>query len=230
MLTACLTCSKKATGLDPIDRAILKSLKTHRIAAQTVRQFHVIQFTPFNPVDKKAVAVVETPNGEKITCVKGAPFSILKMVTDNSIVDPPSLHEYRAVVDDFARRGFRSLGVARKRQNRPWEILGVIPCLDPPRKDTEQTIKEARKLGLKVKMLTGDAVGIAVETSRQLGLGTNILTSEGLDQTPTDFLPTSSRFDFIETADGFAEVRFSPPFPPGLDQSTCHNFAHPWRQ
>lgn len=49
-----------------------------------------------------------------------------------------------------------------------------MPCSDPPRHDTAKTINEAKTLGLSIKMLTGDAVGIARETSRQLGLGTNV--------------------------------------------------------
>lgn len=49
-----------------------------------------------------------------------------------------------------------------------------MPCLDPPRYDTQTTIDEAKKMGLTIKMLTGDAIGIAQETSRQLGMGTNL--------------------------------------------------------
>ena len=80
---------------------------------------------------------------------------------------------YKNKVAEFATRGFRSLGVARKREDERWEILGIMPCSDPPRHDTYRTINEAKSLGLSIKMLTGDAVGIARETSRQLGLGKN---------------------------------------------------------
>merc|ERR1712169_90808 len=107
---------------------------------------------------------------------------------------------------EFATRGFRSLGVARKRGEGAWEILGIMPCSDPPRHDTYKTISEAKKLGLSIKMLTGDAVGIARETSRQLGLGTNVYNAERLGLGGGGDVPGSEVYDFVEAADGFAEV------------------------
>ena len=57
-----------------------------------------------------------------------------------------------------------------------------------------------------MKMLTGDAVGIARETARQLGLGTNIYNAERLGVTGAGEMPGSEVNDFVEAADGFAEV------------------------
>ena len=45
---------------------------------------------------------------------------------------------------EFARRGFRSLGVAVKKDDEPWELLGMFPMFDPPREDTAHTIAEAQ--------------------------------------------------------------------------------------
>ena len=55
-------------------------------------------------------------------------------------------------------------------------------------------------------MLTGDAVGIARETSRQLGLGTNVYNAERLGLGGGGEMPGSEVYDFVEAADGFAEV------------------------
>jgi H+-transporting ATPase len=81
-----------------------------------------------------------------------------------------------------------------------------MPCSDPPRHDTYRTINEAKTLGLSIKMLTGDAVGIARETSRQLGLGTNVYNAEKLGLGGGGEMPGSEVYDFVEAADGFAEV------------------------
>jgi H+-transporting ATPase len=81
-----------------------------------------------------------------------------------------------------------------------------MPCSDPPRHDTAKTINEAKTLGLSIKMLTGDAVGIARETSRQLGLGTNVYNAERLGLGGGGTMPGSEVYDFVEAADGFAEV------------------------
>ncbi|KAL1968726.1 hypothetical protein VTN77DRAFT_1552 [Rasamsonia byssochlamydoides] len=206
MLTACLAASRKKKGLDAIDKAFLKSLKYYPRAKKALTQYRVIEFHPFDPVSKKVTAVVESPQGERIVCVKGAPLFVLKTVEEDHPIPEEIDNAYKNKVAEFATRGFRSLGVARKREGGAWEILGIMPCSDPPRHDTAKTINEAKTLGLKIKMLTGDAVGIARETSRQLGLGTNVYNAERLGLGGGGDMPGSEVYDFVEAADGFAEV------------------------
>ena len=88
-------------------------------------------------------------------------------------------------VNEFAGRGFRSLGVARADEEGRWQFAGVLPLFDPPREQAKATIASARQMGVNVKMVTGDQIAIAQETSRQLGLGTNILDASGLGDTKT---------------------------------------------
>lgn len=206
MLTACLAASRKKKGIDAIDKAFLKSLRYYPRAKSVLSKYKVIDFHPFDPVSKKVVAVVESPQGERITCVKGAPLFVLKTVEEDHPIPEEVDQAYKNKVAEFATRGFRSLGVARKRGEGSWEILGIMPCSDPPRHDTARTINEAKSLGLSIKMLTGDAVGIARETSRQLGLGTNVYNAERLGLGGGGDMPGSEVYDFVEAADGFAEV------------------------
>ncbi|KAI9664407.1 MAG: plasma membrane H+-ATPase [Trizodia sp. TS-e1964] len=206
MLTACLAASRKKKGLDAIDKAFLKSLRHYPRAKNVLSKYKIIDFHPFDPVSKKVSAVVESPNGERIICVKGAPLFVLKTVEEDHPIPDEIDQAYKNKVAEFATRGFRSLGVARKRGEGQWEILGIMPCSDPPRHDTARTISEAKTLGLSIKMLTGDAVGIARETSRQLGLGTNVYNAERLGLGGGGEMPGSEVYDFVEAADGFAEV------------------------
>ncbi|TGO46972.1 hypothetical protein BCON_0299g00100 [Botryotinia convoluta] len=206
MLTACLAASRKKKGIDAIDKAFLKSLRYYPRAKSVLSKYKVLEFHPFDPVSKKVQAVVESPQGEKIICVKGAPLFVLKTVEEDHPIPEEIDQAYKNKVAEFATRGFRSLGVARKRGEGQWEILGIMPCSDPPRHDTARTINEAKTLGLSIKMLTGDAVGIARETSRQLGLGTNVYNAERLGLGGGGDMPGSEVYDFVEAADGFAEV------------------------
>ncbi|KAE9372048.1 plasma membrane ATPase [Stipitochalara longipes BDJ] len=206
MLTACLAASRKKKGIDAIDKAFLKALRFYPRAKSVLSKYKVIEFHPFDPVSKKVMAVVESPQGERIVCVKGAPLFVLKTVEEDHAIPEDIDQAYKNKVAEFATRGFRSLGVARKRGEGQWEILGIMPCSDPPRHDTARTINEAKSLGLSIKMLTGDAVGIARETSRQLGLGTNVYNAERLGLGGGGDMPGSEVYDFVEAADGFAEV------------------------
>ncbi|KAI0433279.1 plasma-membrane proton-e [Xylaria sp. FL1042] len=206
MLTACLAASRKKKGMDAIDKAFLKALKYYPRAKGVLSKYIVKEFYPFDPVSKKVTAIVESPQGEIITCVKGAPLFVLKTVAEDHPVPEEIDQAYKNKVAEFATRGFRSLGVARKRGEGAWEILGIMPCSDPPRHDTARTINEAKRMGLSIKMLTGDAVGIARETSRQLGLGTNVYNAERLGLGGGGDMPGSEVYDFVEAADGFAEV------------------------
>ena len=206
ILTACLAASRKKCGIDAIDKAFLKAIKHYPGVKDILMNFQEVEFTPFDPVSKKVTALVESASGERILCVKGAPPSIMRLVLETGPLPEEIVREYNEKVAEFASRGFRSLGVARRRADSPWHLLGIMPCLDPPRHDTAKTIREAIDLGLKIKILTGDAVGIAKETSRSLGLGENVYNSEKLGLGGGGDMPGSAIYDFVEAADGFAEV------------------------
>ena len=107
-------------------------------------------------------------------------------------------------VNEFAARGFRSLGVARADQEGQWQFLGVLPLFDPPREEAKATIATAREMGVKVKMVTGDALAIARETAGKIGMGANILDASGFGDTKHH--ETAQLAESIEKADGFAQV------------------------
>lgn len=101
------------------------------------------KFTPFDPVSKRITAEVER-DGKKYTCAKGAPNAILKLRK----FDPATVAQYRATAQEFASRGYRSLGVAAKEDGQDWQLLGIMSMSDPPRSDTAATIREAQDLGI----------------------------------------------------------------------------------
>jgi H+-transporting ATPase len=80
----------------------------------------------------------------------------------------------------------------------------VLPLFDPPREQAKATIASARKMGVDVKMVTGDQIAIARETSKQLGLGTNIIDAAALGDTKHH--ESAQMAETIEKADGFAQV------------------------
>jgi H+-transporting ATPase len=189
--------ASRAENGDPIDLAVLGASG----AAESTAHFEVLRFQPFDPVSKHTEASVRSPDGATFRVAKGAPQVILAM-TESSNASHAAV---KNAVDKFAARGFRSLGVARADDGHgSWRMLGVLPLFDPPRPDSKETIATARKMGIAVKMATGDQVAIAKEIAAQVGLGTNIIEADQLDKVP----PTQAGrlAEEIERADGFAQV------------------------
>jgi H+-transporting ATPase len=199
MAVAALASSHNVKSLDPIDKVTILTLKRYPKAKDILAQgWSTDKFTPFDPVSKRITAVVQK-DGVTFICAKGAPKAILNL-TECSKEDADM---YKAKTTEFARRGFRSLGVAVKEGDGAWQLLGMLPMFDPPRDDTASTIAEAQVLGLSIKMLTGDAIAIAKETCKMLALGTKVYNSDKLIH---GGLSGTTQHDLVEKADGFAEV------------------------
>jgi len=181
---------------DTIDLAVIGGVKDDK----TLKSYQVLHFVPFDPVHKRTEATVKGSDGKQFKVAKGAPQVILQMATNLADVKPA----VEKAVNEFAARGFRSLGVARADQDDKWQFVGVLPMSDPPREQAKATIASAVQMGVKVKMVTGDQLAIAKEMSRELGMGTNILDATVL-RDAKDQQSTQSAAA-IEKADGFAQV------------------------
>jgi H+-transporting ATPase len=188
--------ASRAENQDTIDLAVLGGLKND----QALKGYHVVHFQPFDPVHKRTEAAVKSVDGNFFKVTKGAPQVILELAANAAQVK--SIVE--KTVNEFAARGFRSLGVARADGQGQWQFLGVLPLYDPPREDSKATIATARQMGVNVKMVTGDQLAIGRETAGQLGLGTNILDASGFGDTLHH--ETAQLAESIEKADGFAQV------------------------
>ena len=181
---------------DTIDLAVLGGLKVKL----TLTPYDVTHFMPFDPVHKRTEATVKSGNdGKTFKVTKGAPQVISALSTDAA-----STRALNKAVNDFAARGFRALGVARADEGGKWRLLGALPLFDPPREDAKETIAAAAKMGVKIKMVTGDALAIAREMAKTLGMGSNILDGGQLGDSKKE--ETAEAAKAIENADGFAQV------------------------
>ncbi len=188
--------ASRADNDDTIDLAVLKGVKD----PETLKAYRLEHFTPFDPVRKRTEAQIRDKDGKSFKVTKGAPQVILGLAGNAAQVQSA----VRQAVEAFAVRGFRSLSVARAEADGPWQLVGVLPLFDPPRSDAKATIATATAMGVKIKMVTGDALAIAKETCKQLGLGADILDAGGLgDAKQLESPATAAR---IANADGFAEV------------------------
>ncbi|MEO5788517.1 plasma-membrane proton-efflux P-type ATPase, partial [Gelidibacter sp.] len=157
--------ASRAENNDTIDLAVLAGLKD----TDALKEYKVTHFQPFDPVHKRTEAEVTSKDGKTFKVSKGAPQVILALSANFAQVKS----DVDKAVNDFAVKGFRALGVARAEGDGPWQFVGVLPLFDPPRDDAKETIATAMKMGVKIKMVTGDALAIAKETAQKLDMGTN---------------------------------------------------------
>jgi len=191
MLAAVLACRRDAP--DAIDAAIL----ANRHAEAVDIACEVTSFQPFDPVAKRATAVVRQ-DGHGFTVTKGAP----QVIIDLCNLGAAERAALAASVDRDAARGFRTLAVARAEDDGAWRFLGLLPLFDPPREDSAETIAAARGMGVDIKMVTGDHEAIAREVAGQLHLGQNIAVAESVFSGTSD----QEQLQRIQSADGFARV------------------------
>ena len=188
--------ASRAENNDTIDLAVLGGVKDK----EALKTYEVVHFQPFDPVHKRTEATVNAKDGKMFKVTKGAPQVILALSSNAGQVKPA----VEKAVNEFAARGFRSLGVARAEGDGQWQFIGVLPLFDPPREDARATIATVRQMGVTIKMVTGDALAIAQETAKKLDMGTNILDAGGLGDSKKQ--ETTAVAESIEKADGFAQV------------------------
>ena len=188
--------ASRAENDDTIDLAVLGGLKDKA----ALKPFQVTHFQPFDPVHKRTEATVKAADGSAFKVTKGAP-QVIQGLSANAAAVKGAVDK---AVNDFAARGFRALGVARADGDGKWQLLGVLPLFDPPRADAKSTVATAAQMGVKIKMVTGDALAIAKETAQTLGMGTNILDGASLGDSKSDEF--AAQVKSVEEADGFAQV------------------------
>jgi len=200
--------ASRVENQDAIDASIVNMLSDPQEARAGIKEVH---FLPFNPVEKRTAITYIDSNGDWHRSSKGAPEQIIDLCE----LKGDSRKKAHDIIDNFANRGLRSLGVARQTvpdktkesAGGPWEFVGLLPLFDPPRHDSAETIRKALELGVNVKMITGDQLAIGKETGRRLGMGTNMYPSSSLlGQSKDESIASIPVDELIEKADGFAGV------------------------
>ena len=181
---------------DPIDKAIFDKIEESEALSKKIEKYKTLKFNPFDPVCKSTEAEIEYKDDYKFSVSKGAPQVILSRLSDGD-----TEKNVCGLVDLYAERGYRALGVAKTDEKNEWEFIGLITLYDAPRKTSKGTIAQAKALGIDVKMVTGDHIAIAKQTAKEIGLETNI-------KLPSSFLDKqgAEAEEIVENASGFAEV------------------------
>lgn len=182
---------------DPIDLAFLAAAKERHIF-DNLPKVAPVSFAPFDAKNRRTEAVVEQ-NGQRLRVMKGA----VRTIAEASGLQPPAIEALEARVSESAAKGYRTLAVARGPETGALTLIGLVSLYDPPRPDAKQLIAALEDRGVAVKMLTGDALAVASEIARGVGLH-NIQRVADLKAAIAQ--AGNKAADLFAGTDGFAEV------------------------
>jgi H+-transporting ATPase len=182
---------------DPIDLAFLAAAKGRHVF-DGLPKVAPVSFAPFDAKNRRTEAVVEQ-SGQRLRLMKGAVRTIAEACT----LQPAAIEALEARVSASAAKGYRTLAVARGPESGVPALIGLVSLYDPPRPDAKQLIAALQDHGVAVKMLTGDALAVAIEIAGGVGLP-NIRRMADLKSASAQ--AENQTVDLLAGADGFAEV------------------------
>jgi Mg2+-importing ATPase len=211
LLQAYLNAFYETGFANPIDEAI----RTHR-------QFDLSGYSKVDeiPYDflRKRLSILVAHDDTHLLLTKGALQNVLDACSmaetgAGTVVDIALVREQiQQHLEEFSGKGFRTLGVASKDMGSAalagkfdeagMTFLGFLVLYDPPKSDIVDTIASLKRLGVALKIITGDNRLVAASVSRQLGLsGTKILAGPDLHQ-----LSDGALLNRVVGVDVFAEI------------------------
>jgi Mg2+-importing ATPase len=172
--------------------AVLKNRK-HRVAnsyddafiqyvspaiQQQAQHFVIVKELPFDPEDKRRRVVFnDTSSNQYYLVVIGAPDILL------SIASSDHTAQYLQTISQEGSTGLHHISLAYKKiiyhddydilqEEHDLIFLGYVSLTDPLRASAKKTIEDAKKLGIQIKILTGDSKEVATYVGTQVGLVT----------------------------------------------------------
>jgi len=181
---------------DPIDMAFISEARRRELLDEDWVQR---SFSPFDPSTRRTEAIVSRGEGEW-RVAKGA----VSVITQACQLDEQACRDLEERSAPLTKSGARLLAVAVGDAGGPLRLAGLVALSDTPRPDAPKLIRELKELGVSVKMLTGDALPIAREVARAVGLGGNVERLADLEKQAA--VDAQAAAQAAEASDGFAEI------------------------
>jgi Mg2+-importing ATPase len=178
------------TGLaNPLDEAILKAQRPDPGLTPKLGEI------PYDFVRKRLSVIVRETAGPRLIA-KGAFEQILAICArnaDGALLDDSGRAALRAHYDRWGSQGIRVLAVATRampeqagysrNDETGLDFAGFLTFLDRPKEGVANALEDLRKLGVAVKLITGDSRLVAQHLAAKVGLhATHVLTGKDLDE------------------------------------------------
>ncbi len=173
--------SRYETGLkSPLDDAILAHEKVD------IGGYEKIDEIPFD-FKRKRVSVVVEYNGQRYFITKGAPEEILSVcyyyeLEENAFdltseIRKKITEKYR----ELSNKGFRCLAVSYKKVKQEKQVyhvndesdmvfFGFVVFIDPPKESAKRSIRLLKKIGVELKIVTGDNELVTKSVCERIGI------------------------------------------------------------
>lgn len=192
---------------------------------EAIRNFKPVDLVDYKKQDeipydflRKRLSIVVTHGDEHLMVTKGALSNILEVCSvaetkEGTTVDIASVKDQiEKHFEEFSNQGFRTLGIAYRNIstepviNKDDEVnmtfLGFLTLFDPPKENIADTIMRLKKLGVSLKVITGDNRLVAASISKKIGLADNkIISGPDLGK-----MSDSALQKRVSTIDVFAEI------------------------
>ena len=200
LITKALLCT---SGFNPTDQALRES-EPAQLATSRLKEFKIIDENEFD-FDRRRMSVLAKVSGRpNLLIVKGAPDSILEV----SQLSPAKKTLIRRQIENYENSGFRVIAVAQKefakntssqKDETKLTLIGFLLFTDPVKIHVKESLTLLNKLGINVKIISGDSPLVTYAVAREVGLTINksdIITGDVLTgKSVSDLSKTVSNFN-----------------------------------
>lgn len=190
--------------VNPLDQAITAA------ASFDISGWEKIDEIPYDFI-RKRLGMIFNKEGKKILITKGALPEVLSICNRIELPDGSvePIEDYKKQIEDQfeeqCRQGFRTLAVAygAGEQEAHLIFLGLLTFLDPIKPDIAQAVYDLKKLGIHLKIITGDHQAVAAHIASFIGIPHAVLIKgEELDK-----VSDSALIKIVRDKNIFAEIK-----------------------
>jgi len=192
-LLAYLNASMQSGLPNPLDEAIVQK------GLPGVDEYTKVDEIPYDFIRKRLSMVVRHKDSSCLLITKGALENVLavcsRVQTRNgeSALGMEQQTQIQKRFEGWSEQGYRVLGVAVRdihsqvdsystREEKDMAFAGFLLFMDPPKEGVQDTITALEKLGIKLKIITGDNRLVAQHIGQALGLDDNkVMSSREID-------------------------------------------------
>ncbi len=175
-------------GDNVLDKALFKSEKAKKLKMK-MKEFELLDTNEFD-FERRCMSVVVRRGKENLFLAKGAPESLLPLCT----LSESEKTKMAATIKSYEENGQRIIAIAQKsfskndstkQDEKELTLLGFLLFLDPPKASVKESLITLQKLGIDIKIISGDSAGITGKICRDVGFsiaGNHVVTGDELEK------------------------------------------------